>query len=1650
MTMMRYAKRFGLLWSVWVWLGLGLVSPVLAGLNEWTRVEDGIGASVSRLTFHPGRPDTLFAGAANGFYRSEDAGNTWQPSGVQLVDRSVLSMAVDPSRATRLYAGVNNGLLISDDGGRQWRSVAGISSGVLSVGVGSEGRVYVGTFGQGVYLSEDAGETWQLVGGDTNFEIVFTLAVHPFQSETVYAGTSVGLFVSYDGGASWESVADLAGQSIHSIALSDQVETSAFAAVGTYGAGVFISEDGGANWRTANEGLSDLNVRSVTLDPNRADLLYVATATGGFFRSKDAGRGWTPINTGLADLSARWIGVLPGDEKRIFGLTRGEGISTIQFEPEARFRVDVERLDLGAVGVGQAQSLPLAIYNEGDAPLFVSNISIDRESAFSVTPVSLTVDPGETGSVQVRFEPNASGIESTEMVLRSNDSDQASARIALVGTGVQARLTVQPSALNFGSVRIGSYVDTTVLLSNEGNATLDLRNALFENSAFRVLNQLPTSLSPGQKALVRLRFVPLVARGISSNLIVSASQGIIREVPVDGVGTAADITLSSYAVDFGTVDLMGMRVETIELSNSGNADLNISSLSIEGASFSADVQAPLRIAPGGVREMGLQFSPIEAGVHSAALTIESDALGSSSSTTIQLLGAGGALSLSAQEPILAGSGAADLLVADFNDDGKPDLALADSAGGQVRIHLNDGLGAFDDAKAFPEENTPYERWDRPVALAVAPLFNGSLDLIVADPIAQSISLLSNDGLGAFNGDRSDIYIGHALADVIAADFDADGDADLATANWDDASITVLYNGGRGTFSSRATLRVPEGPMALAASDLNADDRRDLVVANSIDGTVSVLLADREGGFLARSDYAVGLEPVSVQVLDFDADGDNDVLVGNRASRDVSVLTNDGEGQLVLTQRINVNLPIADMYFADLTRDIYSDLVVASSAGEYIAFLENEAGEGFVVRDIIASQVPLRRTAILDVNGDGANDIAALSSADGQMQIFINEDARLGDPPHPPTAVEARDLGRDLGRQIEVVWQAPELDEQLGRTTGYSIFRSKTREGSYESIDTLAAGTRRFIDPAATLADTFFYYVISGNAGVASAPSDTVWAVSQPSPFFELEVANEKHFSIGDTLLVRAYIVPTAHVLTGVSLYMSYDAESLDLVDVLTDSIISAESEDFTGIQPFRLASAFEGRSIQNELHGNGLGKVNLSLAQSMANPLINSGVSPVLLGELRFVTRVDTIALISIDDEPDLNRSSAVVNSAGDWIPPFIPDRPTEIAVRDYSVQGRVGLQGKSDDMQVSLFFYDDEDVLLASPINDEDRFRAGIQHTLDADGQFNLGQIPPGAYRLLVKSDIHLQGHVVGDQVEVGAELGDTLLAFEWVVSDTSDQLPVGDANDDNRINLADFAILVDHFNSTVYANREAVRADFNGDNMVGLDDFMLLAENFGRVGMERTPLDAAKRAAVHALVYLDEGGALRLGQPEDITGLSLLLSDCDAASLSLAQSPWRRGGGQMQAWNEGDATRLLVAQSSSQQALEAVRQLWALPVGAQMVEGHILRADGTLVRLQLDRSPSPPSVSALLPNYPNPFNPETSIPFAVGVGDGGRVDVAIYNGLGQKMRTLFSGTLQPGMHVLQWDGRDDSGHSVATGAYFYRLNIAGKTHVRRLLLLR
>jgi hypothetical protein len=85
---------------------------------------------------------------------------------------------------------------------------------------------------------------------------------------------------------------------------------------------------------------------------------------------------------------------------------------------------------------------------------------------------------------------------------------------------------------------------------------------------------------------------------------------------------------------------------------------------------------------------------------------------------------------------------------------------------------------------------------------------------------------------------------------------------------------------------------------------------------------------------------------------------------------------------------------------------------------------------------------------------------------------------------------------------------------------------------------------------------------------------------------------------------------------------------------------------------------------------------------------------------------------------------------------------------------------------------------------------------------------------------------------------------------------------------------------------------------------------------------------------------------------------------------------------------------------------------------------------------------------NFPNPFNSGTSITFeAPGVQ---KVELSVFNILGQKIRTLFVGTSVPGRNTVRWDGKDDAGRNASTGVYFYQLRtptsvITGKMAMTR-----
>ena len=98
-------------------------------------------------------------------------------------------------------------------------------------------------------------------------------------------------------------------------------------------------------------------------------------------------------------------------------------------------------------------------------------------------------------------------------------------------------------------------------------------------------------------------------------------------------------------------------------------------------------------------------------------------------------------------------------------------------------------------------------------------------------------------------------------------------------------------------------------------------------------------------------------------------------------------------------------------------------------------------------------------------------------------------------------------------------------------------------------------------------------------------------------------------------------------------------------------------------------------------------------------------------------------------------------------------------------------------------------------------------------------------------------------------------------------------------------------------------------------------------------------------------------------------------------------------------------------------------------------------------------PAALSLAPNYPNPFNGSTQIRFTVGVEEavrarGRMTALVVRNGAGQVVRRLFQEPAQPGAFAVTWDGADDRGHPVASGRYYYQVEI-GDLHLARQMLL-
>lgn len=129
-------------------------------------------------------------------------------------------------------------------------------------------------------------------------------------------------------------------------------------------------------------------------------------------------------------------------------------------------------------------------------------------------------------------------------------------------------------------------------------------------------------------------------------------------------------------------------------------------------------------------------------------------------------------------------------------------------------------------------------------------------------------------------------------------------------------------------------------------------------------------------------------------------------------------------------------------------------------------------------------------------------------------------------------------------------------------------------------------------------------------------------------------------------------------------------------------------------------------------------------------------------------------------------------------------------------------------------------------------------------------------------------------------------------------------------------------------------------------------------------------------------------------------------------------------------------------------------VPIGAELVyrlEAVLTSGELELVGMPIviQFLPTVPGRSALHQNVPNPFNPVTAIRFDL--AHDSHVKIKIYDLAGRRVRTLLDRPMRAGWnHQVLWHGIDDRGSQVASGIYFYRMEAAGYTSTRKLVLIR
>lgn len=234
--------------------------------------------------------------APGGFFKTSDGGTTWKES-KELKNESIHSMTQSKSEPKTLLVGTLNGVWRSNDLGDSWKKIESATMPInidsMAVDPRNTSTMYAGTWWR-AYKSTDSGKNWRLIkDGMIDDSDVFAINISPRNPEHIIASACSGIYESTNGGEKWAKIQGIPSQSRRTRDILQHPSVAGTIYAGTT-EGFWMSTNGGKNWIITTQ--KELEINSIAVHPDEPNRVYIGTNNYGVMVSNDGGKNFTQTN----------------------------------------------------------------------------------------------------------------------------------------------------------------------------------------------------------------------------------------------------------------------------------------------------------------------------------------------------------------------------------------------------------------------------------------------------------------------------------------------------------------------------------------------------------------------------------------------------------------------------------------------------------------------------------------------------------------------------------------------------------------------------------------------------------------------------------------------------------------------------------------------------------------------------------------------------------------------------------------------------------------------------------------------------------------------------------------------------------------------------------------------------------------------------------------------------------------------------------------------------------------------------------------------------------------------------------------------------------------------------------------------------------